>query len=102
MRAYEAALATRGFATVFWLRFVFWMPQVLHTFLGISRVSFGAHFWGSLAGYPLPLLAMSYFGQAAFDALLRAPREWWVATAVALLVVAGAWWMRARRTREPA
>ncbi len=39
-RKYEDALETRGFATVFTLRIVFWMPPVLHAFFGISKVRF--------------------------------------------------------------
>jgi uncharacterized membrane protein YdjX (TVP38/TMEM64 family) len=67
-RAYDHALAARGFATVALLRLVFWMPQVLHAFLGVSRVPFWTHFWGSLLGYAPPLLAVSFFGSAIFDA----------------------------------
>ncbi len=47
---YDDALARRGFVTVFVMRFVFWMPPVLHAFFGVSKVRFGTHFWGSLAG----------------------------------------------------
>src|SRR5215468_10873453 len=60
-RAYDEALARRGFATVFTLRLIFWMPPLLHAFFGISQVGFWTHFWGSAAGYILPLLATSYF-----------------------------------------
>jgi uncharacterized membrane protein YdjX (TVP38/TMEM64 family) len=55
-RKYEDALERRGFTTVFVLRLVFWMPPLLHAFFGVSKVRFGTHFWGSLAGYVLPLL----------------------------------------------
>lgn len=61
-KRYEDAIARRGFATVFVLRLVFWMPPLLHAFFGISKVRFWTHFWGSLAGYVAPLLAVSYFG----------------------------------------
>jgi len=50
-RKYDEALAARAFSTVFLLRFIFWMPQLLHTFLGVSKVPFWTHFWASLAGY---------------------------------------------------
>ena len=63
-RKYDEALATRAFSTVFLLRFVFWMPQLLHTFFGVSKVPFWTHFWASLAGYALPLLLVSFFGHA--------------------------------------
>jgi uncharacterized membrane protein YdjX (TVP38/TMEM64 family) len=66
-RKYEDAIERRGFATVFALRFVFWMPPLLHAFFGVSKVRFWTHFWGSLAGYVVPLLVVSYFGQKFFD-----------------------------------
>ena len=97
-RKHEQALASRGFATVFTLRLVFWMPPLLHAFFGVSRVRFWTHFWGSLAGYIVPLLAMSYFGQRVFDVLRTAPRETWIATGAAIVVVAvGAWALRRQR-----
>ncbi|HEY1535757.1 MAG TPA: VTT domain-containing protein, partial [Polyangiaceae bacterium] len=66
-RKYDEALVTHAFRTVFLLRFVFWMPQLLHTFLGVSKVPFWTHFGASLAGYALPLLLLCYFGQKLFD-----------------------------------
>lgn len=99
-RAWNAALEERGFATVFVLRFIFWMPQMLHAFFGVSRVRFWTHFWGSAAGYVVPLLAVSYFGERAFEALRDASPQTWVAigalTTAALLL---AW--RLRRGRPP-
>ena len=85
-RKYEDALARRAFATVFLLRFVFWMPQVLHTFFGVSKVGFWTHFWASLVGYALPLLLVSMFGQELFDAMKNAPPELWVGLGVAAVV----------------
>lgn len=64
---YEEALTRRAFATVVGLRFVFWMPPMLHAFFGVSRVRFWTHFWGSLVGYVVPLLLVSIFGQKLFD-----------------------------------
>ncbi len=96
--AYDEALARRAFLTVFMLRLIFWMPQVLHTFLGISRVPFWTHFWGSAAGYVLPLLAVSYFGPRVFDAMRAAPLSVWVGLAVATLAIGViAWIVRRRR-----
>jgi uncharacterized membrane protein YdjX (TVP38/TMEM64 family) len=66
-KKYEDALARRGFATVFVLRLVFWMPPLLHAFFGVSKVRFWTHFWGSFAGYVIPLLAVSFFGEKIFD-----------------------------------
>ena len=102
-KKYEVALAKRGFATVFLLRLIFWMPPLLHAFFGVSRVRFSTHFWGSLAGYVLPLLAMSFFGQRLFEAMRAAPPSVWaavgatVATAVALAL--GARWLARARAR---
>jgi uncharacterized membrane protein YdjX (TVP38/TMEM64 family) len=72
-RKYDQALATRAFSTVFFLRLVFWMPPLLHFFFGVSKVPFATHFWGSLAGYVLPLLLVSYFGERLFNLLKDAP-----------------------------
>ena len=99
-RAYDRALAERAFSTVFFLRLVFWMPQLLHTFLGVSRVPFWTHFWASLAGYVIPLLLVSYFGARLFEALRRAPPALWFALGLGLCSVAlSVWWWRRRRAR---
>jgi len=95
--AYDEALARRAFVTVFTLRLIFWMPQVLHTFFGISRVRFWTHFWGSAAGYVLPLLVVSYFGPKAFDAMRAAPPAAWAGMALGTLAVAAAVWTIRRR-----
>ncbi len=98
-KRYEEALARRGFSTVFVLRFVFWMPPLLHAFFGISRVPFWTHFWASLAGYVLPLLLVSYFGQALYDALRNAPASVWIAIGAGVVAVwIGAWVVHRRRT----
>lgn len=97
-RAYEEALARRGFLTVVTLRFVFWMPPLLHAFFGISKVSFGTHFWGSAVGYFVPLLVTSYFGERVFDALRSAPSSVWMIVGLAVAVAAFvAWTWRRRR-----
>jgi uncharacterized membrane protein YdjX (TVP38/TMEM64 family) len=67
-RKYEAALERNAFRTVFVLRLIFWMPQVLHSFFGVSKVRFSTHFWGSLLGYVPPLFLVSYLGAQMFDA----------------------------------
>jgi uncharacterized membrane protein YdjX (TVP38/TMEM64 family) len=66
-RKYDEALERHAFRTVFTLRLILWMPQVLHGFLGISKVPFWTHFWGSLLGYVTPLFVVSYFTSAVFD-----------------------------------
>ncbi|MEZ4295008.1 MAG: VTT domain-containing protein [Polyangiaceae bacterium] len=97
-KRYEEALEKRGFATVLTLRFVFWMPPMLHVFFGVSRVPFWTHFWGSFFGYLVPLLATAYFGERVFDAMRDAPAEVWGGVAAGMLVVgAGVWLVRRRR-----
>jgi uncharacterized membrane protein YdjX (TVP38/TMEM64 family) len=94
-RAYDEALARRGFATVFALRFVFWMPQVLHIFLGVSRVGFWTHFWGSFAGYLVPLFLIAFFGPRILGAMRTAPPAAWIGVgAAAAAGVAIAWSVR--------
>lgn len=77
LRKYDAALERSAFLTVFALRLIFWMPQVLHTFFGVSKVKFTTHFWGSLLGYVPPLLVVSYMGGELFDGAGNlGPRAW--------------------------
>lgn len=66
-RRYDAAIEQRGFRTVFVLRLIFWMPQVLHFFLGVSKVRSATHFWASLLGYIPPIFLVSYLGAQLFD-----------------------------------
>lgn len=100
-RKYDEALATRAFSTVFLLRFVFWMPQVLHTFLGVSKVPFWTHFWASLVGYAVPLFLISFFGQKLFEVLKSAPASLWLGVGVGVaLVLLGV--LVARRHRQRA
>jgi uncharacterized membrane protein YdjX (TVP38/TMEM64 family) len=89
-KKYDEALARRAFATVFTLRLIFWMPPLLHAFFGVSKVPFSTHFWGSLAGYVIPLFLVSFFGEQLFEALKAAPREAWIGMGVAVLVTATA------------
>ena len=97
-RKYEAALERRAFATVFWLRLVFWMPQWLHSLLGVSNVSFWTHFWASLAGYALPLLAVSYFGEQLLAVLASLSPRTWLAVGVATAIVMALGWVHYRRS----
>jgi uncharacterized membrane protein YdjX (TVP38/TMEM64 family) len=99
-RKYETALSERGLATVFMLRLVFWMPQMLHAFLGVSRVTFAQHFFGSLLGYILPLLLVSYFGQRVWTAMRNAPPVVWIALACVALSFVGWKIGRARHGRS--
>ncbi len=97
---YEDVLARRELTTVFLLRLVFWMPPLLHAFFGVSKVRFWSHFWGSLAGYMLPLFLMSFFGQRLFDALKSAPPEAWIGTVACVVTLGlGLWGLRRMRTR---
>lgn len=102
-RAYDEALARRGFATVVTLRFIFWMPPLLHAFFGVSSVRFWTHFWGSAVGYLLPLLLTAYFGERLFKALREAPPSTWITLAIATgLVLATVWALRRRSRQAPA
>lgn len=97
---YAVTLEQRAFTTVVVLRFLFWMPQWLHVFLGVSTVPFWTHFWGTLLGYALPLLVVSLFGEALFVLARQAPPALWIGLALATvgLVVAG--WIVAQRRRR--
>lgn len=96
-KRYDEALARRAFLTVFLLRLIFWMPQALHTFLGVSRVSFATHFWGSLAGYAPTLLATSYFGPQVLDWMQQAPAWAWALLAAVAAAIGGVMWFGRRR-----
>jgi len=97
-KKYNEALAKRALTTVFVLRLVFWMPPLLHAFFGVSKVRFWTHFWGSFAGYLLPLFLMSYFGQQVFDYAKNAPPQVWIAVGLSFAtIVAGIWIFRRRR-----
>jgi uncharacterized membrane protein YdjX (TVP38/TMEM64 family) len=101
IRAYEAALERRAFVTVALLRFIFWMPQWLHVFLGVSKVPFWTHFWGSVVGYAVPLFLMSYFGEALFAVLRTLSTEAWIAIALGMVfLVAGGWYVARRRGKR--
>jgi uncharacterized membrane protein YdjX (TVP38/TMEM64 family) len=99
-KRYEAALDERGFATVFVLRSIFWMPPLLHAFFGISRVRFWTHFWASLLGYLLPLFLVSFFGQRIFDALRSMPPAGWLGVLGAAGLAALALWAARRAQRR--
>ncbi|HMI93866.1 MAG TPA: VTT domain-containing protein [Polyangiales bacterium] len=91
-RKYDDALENDAFRTVVVLRLIFWMPQLLHSFLGVSKVPFWTHFWGSLVGYLAPLFVVSYLGAEIFDASGRMQARAWpilgALLALSLLLVA--------------
>jgi uncharacterized membrane protein YdjX (TVP38/TMEM64 family) len=100
-RRYEAALERNAFGTVVLLRLIFWMPQVLHSFFGVSRVRFWTHFWGSFLGYLPPLFVISYFGAEIIDlnGQLK-PRAWPIMgglLAASLVLVAALKYVERRR-----
>lgn len=101
-RTYDEALARRGFVTVATLRFIFWMPPMLHAFFGVSRVPFWTHFWGSVAGYLVPLFLTAYFGEKLFDAMREAPPSVWIGLGAGAVVVTAAVWLVRRRSKRPA
>ncbi len=98
-RRYDEALEKKAFTTVFVLRFVFWMPPLLHAFFGVSKVRFSTHFWGSLLGYIVPLLAVSYFGEKLFELLRSSPGTVYGTVAAALAILVGVMLWRRRRRR---
>lgn len=101
-RRYDEALATHAFRTVFLLRLILWMPQVLHAFLGVSQVPFWTHVWASLLGYIPPLLVVSVLGAEIFDeAGHMQPRALLILGALAAASLLLAWVLR-RRTRGAA
>jgi len=92
-RRYDEALARRAFTTVVVMRFVFWMPQLLHAFFGVSKVRFWTHFWGSLIGYLVPLFLVSYFGEKLFGMLRAAPPSVLAAIGGGVIVAAATGWV---------
>ena len=83
-RKYDDAIERHAFRTTFLLRLIFWMPQVLHFFLGVSKVPFWTHFWASLFGYLAPIFFVSYIGSEIFDgAGHMRPRAWLMLGALA-------------------
>ncbi len=101
-RKYDDALARRAFTTVVVLRFVFWMPPLLHAFFGVSQVRFWTHFWGSLVGYTVPLLVVSMFGEKIFDILQGLPAGAWIAVGLAIAVLATTVWLVRRQAPRAA
>lgn len=99
-RSYDEALAERGFVTVMTLRFIFWMPPLLHAFFGVSKVPFWTHFWGSAVGYIVPLLATAYFGEKLFAIMSgMSLQNWLVVVLVVAATVLTVWWFRRSRNR---
>ncbi|MBI3201671.1 MAG: TVP38/TMEM64 family protein [Myxococcales bacterium] len=99
-KRYDDALERRALLTVFVLRLIFWMPPLLHAFFGVSKVKFSTHFWGSFAGYLLPLFLVSFAGKKLFELLERAPPGAWVALGVAVASIwVTAYFLRRRSAR---
>jgi uncharacterized membrane protein YdjX (TVP38/TMEM64 family) len=99
-RKYDEALERNAFQTVVALRLIFWMPQLLHSFFGVSKVRFWTHFWGSLVGYVPPLLVVSYLGGTMFDASGKIqPGAWPILAALAAISLLVGLLARARARR---
>lgn len=100
-KRYDDALERRALWTVFFLRLIFWMPPLLHAFFGVSKVKFSTHFWGSFAGYLLPLFLVSFAGEKLFELLRRAPLWAWVAVGVTVVSIwVTAYFLRRRSLRS--
>ncbi|MBL9040675.1 MAG: TVP38/TMEM64 family protein [Myxococcales bacterium] len=95
---YSDALERRAFATVLLLRLIFWMPQALHAFLGLSKVPFWTHFWASLLGYVPILTACTYFGPSLLDWIKG--RSWQSLLVAAGIVMAVGVWQWRRQTES--
>jgi uncharacterized membrane protein YdjX (TVP38/TMEM64 family) len=108
LRKYDASLAHNAFRTVVVLRLIFWMPQALHSFFGVSKVRFWTHFWGSLIGYVPPVLLVSYLGASMFDTSGRIQPGAWpilaglLVASLAVAVVSRAVERRQRLSNAPA
>ena len=96
-KKYEERLEHRGFTTVFFLRFVFWMPPLLHAFFGVSRVRFWTNFWGSFVGYLVPLILVSYFGERLFAMMRRMPVGGWIAIGIGVAIAITVSFVRGRK-----
>ncbi|MFT3773945.1 MAG: VTT domain-containing protein [Minicystis sp.] len=102
LRKYDESLERSAFQTVVMLRLILWMPQVLHSFFGVSKVGFGTHFWGSLVGYVPPLLVVSYLGGEMFDASGRMqPGAWPILAGLLVTSLVIAALFRAYERRRP-
>ncbi len=96
-KKYDDALEHRAFGTVFLLRFIFWMPPLLHAFFGVSKVRFWTHFWGSFVGYLVPLFLISFFGGRLFEAAKAVSVETWVGAGLAIAATVLVVWLHRRR-----
>ena len=93
---WDEALERRAFATVFTLRFIFWMPPLLHAFFGVSKVRFWTHFWASFLGYLAPLFLVSYFGERVVAWMKNASPTTWAGVALVVVVIGVVVWLRKR------
>lgn len=100
-RKYDDALARRAFTTVVVLRFVFWMPPLLHAFFGVSKVRFWTHAAGSFVGYLVPLFLVSFFGEKLFEIVKTLPLGAWIGAGVGVVVIALTVWLFRRRAACP-
>lgn len=101
-KKYDDALARRALVTVIFMRFIFWMPPLLHAFFGVSKVRFWTHVWGSLIGYLVPLFLMSFFGQKLWDVMKGIPTSIWIEIALGIVAIAlGVFaWRRSKKAQS--
>ncbi len=89
LRKYDERLATHGFLTVLVLRSLFWMNPTLHALFGVSHVGFGTHLAASMLAYVVPVVALTYLGDAAFQVLKDQPVERWFEAGGAVVILVG-------------
>jgi uncharacterized membrane protein YdjX (TVP38/TMEM64 family) len=87
LRRYDQALAERAFVTITILRFIFWTAPTAHAFLGVSRVSFRTHLWGTIVGLIIPVALVTLVGQRVFAELRNGVPSWAWASLGGLVVV---------------
>lgn len=100
LRKYDERLETHGFVTVLLLRSLMWMNPILHALLGISRVRFSTHLLATILAYIVPVVALTYLGDAAFSVLKNQPPERWLELGVMVALALAAYFV-VRRRRKP-
>jgi uncharacterized membrane protein YdjX (TVP38/TMEM64 family) len=90
----------RPLATVLLLRLFFFLAPPAHWALGVSRVGFGTHLFGTALGYVPWVLAYTLGGRGALELVRTQPPWVWipVGALVAAVWLAVGWKLRGRRS----